>query len=332
MKQKKSHWLGIFSTVTLLALGSCLIPQLASAQTKVRVGMTVTTDIASAAMFNAIKKGTFKKEGIDLEVKPFIQSNQKYDTFKGGGIDMDINMSAVTSAQLNGAGVPFVVIKAMTPADIWAVVARTDSTLTKPEDFKGKRFGVVSLSGTNYGVTHMAFKVSGVDLMREVKVSTLPPAALVTALERGEVDGATLYEPYLAEAIKTGRVKELFRPGTLYAKAYKEPFIALVFAVRKEFYDANRPVVAKILSIMNKEAKELDTNLAAAAQAFAEGVPELKMKPAEALELLKPYADNYIEDVNEPAFLAKAQSFYDRLYEIKQISRPVKVSEFWVKP
>lgn len=330
MKHRNRVVRSILAIACSLSLGTCTLSALA--ETKVRVGITVTTDIASAALFNAIKKGSFKREGIDIEVKPFIQSNQKYDTFKGGGIDMDINMSAVTSAQLQSAGVPFYIVKAMTPADIWAVVARRDSPLTSPEEFKGKRFGVVSLSGTNYGVTHMAFKVSGIDLMRDVKVSTLPPAALVTALERGEVDGATLYEPYLTEALKSGRVKELFRPGFYYYKAYKEPFIALVMGVRKDFYEANQPVITKILAILDKEAKDLDTNLPAAAQAFVEGLPELKLKPSEAVELLKPYANNYIEEPNDPAFLKKAQNFYDRLYEIKQIPRPVKVSEFWVKP
>ena len=148
MKNRTIPWfsaIGVFAVASLIGLS---MPTLANAQTKVRVGLTVTTDIASAALFNAIKKGSFKKEGIDIEVKPFIQSNQKYDTFKGGSIDMDINMSAVTSAQLQSAGVPFVVVKAMTPADIWAVVARSDSTLSTPGDFKGRRFGVVSLSLT----------------------------------------------------------------------------------------------------------------------------------------------------------------------------------------
>jgi len=332
MKNRTIPWfsaIGVFAVASLIGLS---MPTLANAQTKVRVGLTVTTDIASAALFNAIKKGSFKKEGIDIEVKPFIQSNQKYDTFKGGSIDMDINMSAVTSAQLQSAGVPFVVVKAMTPADIWAVVARSDSTLSTPGDFKGRRFGVVSLSGTNYGVTHMAFKLAGVDLMRDVKVSTLPPATLVAALERGEVDGATLYEPYLSDALKSGRVKELFRPGVYYEKAYKEPFIALVMAVRKDFYDSNRVAVAKVLAILDKEAKELKTNLPEASQAFVEGLPELKLKSAEALQLLKPYAGNYILEPNDPSFLKVAQNFYDRLLEIKQIPRMVRVTDFWVKP
>ncbi len=304
----------------------------AYAETKVRIGMTVSTFIGSAALFSAMKKGLFEKEGIDIEVKPFIQSSQKYDTFKGGAIDMDIDMNAVASAQLQAAGVPFVVVKAMVPADIWAVVVRNDSTISTPEGFKGKKYGVVSLSGTNYGVTHMAFKVAGVDLIRDVKVSTLPPAALLTALESGEIDGATIYEPYLTRALKSGRLKELFRPGAYYQEAYKEPFIALVMSARKDFYEANRPVVAKILAILDTELKGLDASLPAAAQAFAEGLPDLKLTPEEAVELLKPYVNNYIEESNDAPFLEKAQHFYDRLYEIKQIPRPVKVTDFWVKP
>ena len=186
--------------------------------TQIRVGNTITTDIPTASLFAGIDNGAFSKEGLDIKTNSFIQAGPKYDTFKAGGIDVDVNMGVVNAAQLQSAGVPLVVLRAVQPANIWAVVTRKDSTLTKPEDFKGKRFGGGSFSGTGFGVTYFAFKSANVDLLRDVKVSTLPPAALIAALERGDLDGATLYEPYLSEAVKAGRVKEVFRPGEVYQR------------------------------------------------------------------------------------------------------------------
>lgn len=306
---------------------------LAHAQTtKIRVGNTVTTDVASAALFDGIEKGEFSKEGLEIETRSFIQSNQKYDTFKGGGIDVDINMGAVNAAQLYSAGVPLVVLRAVAPADIWAVVTRQDSTLTKPEDFKGKRFGVVSLSGTNYGVTYFAFKSANVDLLRDVKVSTLPPAGLIAALERGEVDGATLYEPYLSDAVKSGRVKIAFRPGEVYQRHYKEPFVALAIVARKDFYEKNKAAVGKFVEVMERQAAGLDANIDAATKAFAEAQPDMKMTPTQVKDVLSPYVSNYIRDQNDPVFVRKVQNLYDRLLEIKQLPQPVKAAEFWIKP
>lgn len=156
---------------------------------KIRVGTTAATDVSSTAFSLAMKNGAFAKAGLDVELRAFVQSNQKYDTFKAGGIDIDITMGAINAAQLYSSGVPVVVLRAVEPADIWGVIARKDSTLSKPSDFRGKKFGLVSLSGTNYGATSLAFKAEGVDFMRDVKVSTLPPSQLLTALEKGEIDG-----------------------------------------------------------------------------------------------------------------------------------------------
>jgi ABC-type nitrate/sulfonate/bicarbonate transport system substrate-binding protein len=302
------------------------------AQLKIRVGSTVSTDVSAAALTLAMKNGAFKKAGLDIEMKSFVQSNQKYDAFKGGALDMDINMGAINAAQLYSSGVPIVVLRAVTPADIWAVIVRKDATLKKPSDFRGKKFGVVSLSGTNYGTTYLSFKAEGVDFMREVKVSTLPPSALITALEKGDVDGATIYEPYLTPALKSGRVKMLFRPGDVYEKHYHEPFLALVIAGRKEFVEKNRAAVARFVAVMEETLATLNTNLDPAAQALVEGMPDIKLTPAEAKELLVPYAPNTIKSRNDPAFVKKAQNLYDRLLEAKQLKEPVKAAEFWIKP
>jgi ABC-type nitrate/sulfonate/bicarbonate transport system substrate-binding protein len=298
---------------------------------KIKVGSTVSSDVSAAALCLAIKNGAFKKAGLDVEIKSFVQSNQKYDAFKAGGLDLDINMGAINAAQLHSSGVPMLVLRAVTPADIWAVVVRKDSTLSKPSDFRGKKFGVVSLSGTNYGTTFLSFKAEGVDFMREVKVSTLPPAALITALEKGEVDGATIYEPYLTTALKTGRIKTLFRPGDVYERHYHEPFLALVIAGRKEFVEKNRAAVAKFVAVMEETLATLGSNLDPAAQALVEGMPEIKLTPAEAKELLVPYAPNTVKSRNDAAFIKKVQNLYDRLLDAKQLKEPVKAADFWTK-
>jgi ABC-type nitrate/sulfonate/bicarbonate transport system substrate-binding protein len=303
----------------------------ALAQTKIRVGSTVSSDVSAAAFSLGMKTGAFKKAGLDIEFSTFVQSSQKYDAMKGNAIDMDINMGAVNAAQLFAGGVPITVLRAVTPADIWAVVARPDSTLSKPADFKGKRFGVVSLSGTNFGVTYLAFKTQSIDFMREVKISALPPAALLTALDKGEVDGATIYEPYLSSALQTGRVKVLFRPGDVYEKRYGEPFIALVITSRNEFIQKNRAAAAKFVAVMEQMLESVPANVDLAAQALVEYIPDMKVTPAQAKEMLVPYMPNVIKSVNDPQFIKRAQNMYDRLYSIQQLKEPVAASAFWTR-
>lgn len=313
-----------------LILPLCLA-QTAFAQTKVRVGSTVSSDVSAAALSLGMKTGAFKKAGLDIELTTFVQSSQKYDAIKGNAIDIDINMGAVNAAQLHSSGVPITVLRAVTPADIWAVVARPDSKLSKPADFKSKRFGVVSLSGTNFGVTYLAFKTQSIDFMRDVKVSALPPSALLTALDKGDVDGATIYEPYLTGALKSGRVKVLFRPGDVYEKRYGEPFIALVISGRNEFIQKNRPAAAKFVAVMEEMLINLPANVDLASQALVEAIPDMKITAPEAKELLVPYLPNVIKSGNDPLFVKRAQNMYDRLLEAKQLKEPVTASSFWAR-
>jgi ABC-type nitrate/sulfonate/bicarbonate transport system substrate-binding protein len=332
MKSLSGTWRSTLLTSLFMCAGALISIPLRAQSTPIRVGYTITTDIASAALFNAQKKGLFKQAGLDIQTQPFVQSSKKYDAFKGKAIDVDINAGGIEAAQLFAAGVPIVVLKAIQPADFWAVVVKSTSTAKGPADFKGKPYGVVSLAGTNFGATYLAFKIDNVDLMRDVKVSVLPPAGLIAALQNGSIEGATLYEPYLSQAIRSGSVKEIFRPITLYQRHYGATLFALNVTARKDFYLSNTAAVSNFLAILESESRALPQNLAESSKALSEAVPALKESPAQVEALLKPYASDYIQSQNEPVFLTQVQAYYDRLYDIKQIPRQVRVSDFWIKP
>jgi ABC-type nitrate/sulfonate/bicarbonate transport system substrate-binding protein len=321
--------LALRTAATVLIGASMALP--AQAQVKIVVGSTVSTDVSAAALALAMKNGAFKRAGLDIQLKNFVQSNQKYDTFKAGAIDMDINMGAINAAQLYASGVPVQVLRAATPADIWAVVATKASPLKSALDMKGKRFGVVSLSGTNFGATYAAMKLAGIDMMRDMKVSTLPPSGILLALDKGEIDAATIYEPYLTPALKSGRVKVVLKPGEVYQSHYKEPFLALVISAQKDFVTENRAAAAKFVAVMEQTLDSLGNNTDAAAKALTEVMPEIQLSPAEVKELLLPYIPNTIKTPNDAATVRAAQNLYDRMVEAKQLRSPVKASEFWIK-
>lgn len=296
------------------------------------MGNTITTDITSLALFYAIKSGAFARAGLELEVKSFIQSSQKYDAFKAGALDMDINMGAVNAAQLHSAGVPLVVLRAYTTADIWAIIVKKDSPIQRLEEFKGKKFGAVSLSGINFAVTYFAFKAAGLDVLKDMQLTTLPPAALRAAIEKGDLEGGTTYEPHLSEAVKAGGVRILLRPGEMYQRHYGAPFFALVNSARKDFYEKNKQALARFDAVMEKAFVDLPAHLDEAAAALVEGVPELGLKKAEVKELSQPYLQSFVKSKNDASFLKEIQSYYDRLHKIGQLREPVQANEFWIKP
>jgi phthalate transport system substrate-binding protein len=318
-------------SLSIAVLGLAASASVMAENLKVRVGATVSVDAATSAFLWAVESGAFSKAGLDIEVKSFVQANQKYDTLKAGGLDVDINMGVVNAAQLYSSGVPIQVLRASALAETWAVVALQNSKLTKPQDFKGKKFGVMSLSGTNYGITYLAFKAEGVDFQKDVRVSTLPPATLISALENGDLEGATTFEPFLSQALKTGRVKVLFRPGDIYEKKYHEPYLALAVAGRTDFIQKNKAAMTKFMGVLEQAIATLPQHTDEASKATLKYMTEMKITTADAKDLLDSHADNMVKTPNTPAIVKAAQDMYDRLREAKQLQDPVKASAFWVK-
>jgi ABC-type nitrate/sulfonate/bicarbonate transport system substrate-binding protein len=317
--------------LSALTLNMAVIGTGYSQNLKVRAGVTVSVDAMTAAFLMALDSGAFAKAGMDVDARIFVQSNQKYDAIKAEALDVDIDMGAINAAQLHSGGVPIVVLRATTPADVWGVIAKSDSKLAKPADFIGKKYGVISLSGTNYGVTYLAFKTQNATLMKDVKVSTLPPAGLITALENGDIDGATTFEPFLTTALRTGRVKMLFNPGDVYEQKYKEPFIALTVGARKDYVTKNRVAMTKFMAILEESMASLPQRTDEAAKSMVKHMPEMKMSEADAKELLVKYLPGAIKSQNTPVFVKTVQNMYDRLLEAKQLKEPVKAADFWIK-
>jgi ABC-type nitrate/sulfonate/bicarbonate transport system substrate-binding protein len=165
-----------------------------------------------------------------------------------------------------------------------------------------------------------------------MKLSTLPPANLLAALEKNDVAGATLYEPYLSQALKTGNYRILYRTADVYKQHYKRDLVALSWGARKDFYQKNPEATRKFVEVLERAYKEIHVNIDAAAEITSKEIPELKMTGAQIKEIVLPYMDSYIRTQNTPEFIAEVQQFYDELLEIKQLNKPVKAADFWIKP
>ncbi|MDB5793784.1 MAG: NMT1-like family protein [Noviherbaspirillum sp.] len=303
-----------------------------AAPVKIKVGYTISTDPSVLPLLYAVKSGEFKNAGLDVEAKAFAQSSLKYDTFKAGGIDVDVNMGAINAAQLHIAGVPVVVLRAVQTAEQWAIIVKNESPIKKPEELRGTRFAVTTFSGTNFGATYLSMKIFGIDFMRDMKVSTLPPSNLLAALEKDDVQAATLYEPYLSNAMKTGKYRILFRPSEVYKKQYNRDLIALTLGARSDFYQKNKAAMQKFVAVLERSNENLGKNVDEASEIMAKEIPELRMTPQQIKEIVVPYLGAYVREQNTPEFIAGMQKFYDELLEIKQLNKPVTASEFWVKP
>lgn len=76
------------------------------------------------------------------------------------------------------------------------LVARRGSGITKLADVKGRRVGVLQLNSQDIMLIY-ALKAIGIDAMREVtRVAIGNPGGIVAALARGDIDAASVQEPF----------------------------------------------------------------------------------------------------------------------------------------
>jgi NitT/TauT family transport system substrate-binding protein len=76
----------------------------------------------------------------------------------------------------------------------WVIATKTDSTYTRPADFKGKKIGVISLASGSAPYARAFVKAGGLDPAKDVELLPVGVGAqAATALNGGQVDALALY-------------------------------------------------------------------------------------------------------------------------------------------
>jgi taurine transport system substrate-binding protein len=138
-------------------------------------------------------------------------------------------------------------------ADAEALVVRKGSGITAPSDLKGKRIAVPFVSTTHF---HALFALEQFGLSdKDVKLTNMQPNTINAAWQRGDIDGAFIWDPVLGNIKKDGDV--LITSKTLSSWG-KPTFDGLI--VDKEFGKENAEFMAKVLKIAGDLDQEYRSN------------------------------------------------------------------------
>ncbi|MCL5960403.1 MAG: ABC transporter substrate-binding protein [Chloroflexi bacterium] len=303
------------------------------APVKMRVGATGAVDWGTTAFeYVAARPDIQQKYGIEIEYKPFPNAGDKYNAFKAKTIDLDANMGVAPAASNYQAGVPLVVTRLWAVAEMFRTVVKGDSPYKDLADLKGSKFGITTKAASTYQVAYYAFKSKGLDPEKDVNWVTLPPAALMTALEKGDIQAFQLQEPFPYKIMKTGNYRIIAYPYEIYHKAYGAPFYQTSTAVRKDFYEANSDAVWGLNQAMLEALNNYDKEEDAIAKAVSESPAKYGVKPDEVKEIYKSMARVWVKQEIDDKLIAEVQTLYDRLLQIGGLEKPAKASEFFVKP
>ncbi|RZS41046.1 NitT/TauT family transport system substrate-binding protein [Herbihabitans rhizosphaerae] len=170
-------------------------------KTKIKAAMLPVVDVAP--FYYAIEKGYFKAEGLEVEPVEAKSGKEAIDSLINGSVDVAFaSYPAPMLAQSKNAAKFTIVADGLTAkTGHIVVVAPPNSPMKKPQDAPGRKIAITAKNTFSDLAPKSVFKTLGVDYGKIQWVEMGFPE-MIPAMERGDVDGAVLVEPWVTLAQK----------------------------------------------------------------------------------------------------------------------------------
>lgn len=217
-----------------------------------------------------------KATGYEIKWRKFDSGAKAITAMASGAVDITMaGSSPIASAASKGLDIELIWIMENI-ADAEALVVSDKSGITSPSDLKGKRIAVPFVSTTHY---HMLFALSQFGLSQEdVKLINMQPNSIMAAWERGDIDGAFIWDPALARIKQDGHVLISSKQLSAWGRPTFDGVIA-----NKSFTKDNEEFVVKFLATLKgvddqykaeKETINAQSPLAISVAKLAGGQPQ----------------------------------------------------------
>jgi len=196
----------------------------------------------------AVENGAFEEAtGWEIDWRKFDSGANVISALASGDISLTALGSSPTAAAI-GAGVDLRVVyldKVFDTAEAMAV--HEDSGIVAPQDLRGKTIAAPYASTTHF---HLLVALEQFNIPREeVDVINMSPNQIAAAWERGDIDGAFVWNPVLSQILESGRL--LISSGQI-ANWGKPTFDA--FVVAPGFAEANPEFMRAFIRVAAQSA------------------------------------------------------------------------------
>ncbi|MDP3934798.1 MAG: MqnA/MqnD/SBP family protein [Candidatus Giovannonibacteria bacterium] len=134
-----------------------------------------------------------------------------------------------------------------------SLLVKTDANYQSIDDLKGKKIGIVPKQSALYQTAALEFRILGVNLEKDFKLSFGGQSDLVEFLKKGEVDAAFVTTPLAAILVASGDYREVLDMGDLWVSIYGVPYFFLGRAAHADWLEKNKDI-AKSFTAMSLEA------------------------------------------------------------------------------
>lgn len=220
---------------------------------KSTISVGVMPIVDTAAFHYAKEQGYFEEAGLKVETRTIQGGADGLPLLANGELDVTWgNWVSYFQAQEKGA----VDLSMLTDGyraseDMFLTMAGPSSGITKPEDLKGKKIAVNTTKNIVELATLAALEPHGVT-KKDVEFVELPFPDMPAALERGDVDAATMLDPFITKSVDLGAKKVL---DVATGEAEEIPIAG--FGATKEFTKNNPKTAQAFQQVMTKANDEV---------------------------------------------------------------------------
>ncbi|MCE7008302.1 ABC transporter substrate-binding protein [Kibdelosporangium philippinense] len=207
MNRPRRAFLGALAAVLITAVPGCgllsgeepVTP--GKEQAKIRLGVLPIVD--AAAVHIAIKKGYFRDEGVEVELKTIQGGAAGIPGLVNGELDVTFGnwVSFLNAQAKQTADLKLVADGYRGKPDMFLVVVTPDSPVKTPADLAGRKIAVNTRANVVELAVRAGLKAKNVDA-NSVQFIEMPFPDMQAALQRKDVDAALLVEPFLTRAMQ----------------------------------------------------------------------------------------------------------------------------------
>jgi len=228
-------------------LATCLLLAAARAPAADRATIRIGTHVSIAAHLLMQKKPELLRhlgKSYDVEWIRFAGSGDAAPALVAGKLDACLATPFPLANALFQSHVPVTVVHQLLSLGFDghyddASVVRSDSTIARFADLKGKIFGVNAIGSTVEQSARIMARKSGLDPDRDLTIVEGRPPFLPEMVRQNQVQAATLFQPFFQQAMEKGGLKVLFTVSDVYGG----PTDFVFLMVDDRFLKANAPVV-----------------------------------------------------------------------------------------
>jgi NitT/TauT family transport system substrate-binding protein len=281
--------------------------------TTVRVA-TLPIDVASQALY-AKDEGFFQAEGLDVEITLFPNGGAIAAGVAGGSLDLGASNLVNLAAGFENH-VPYVLVA---PGGAYSdtqptakLVVSADSAIKTANDLAGKTIAVNLLNSIDsVGVLAWIDKNGGDS--KSAKLVEMPYPTIGPAVAKGSVDGGSIDEPFLGDAISANHLRVVGLPLDAVAKKFVEG----AFFCTRDYATAHPDVIRKFADAMAKAAD------------WANAHPDLSAKVLEKYSG-RPLTPGAARTYFLPRFTrGQAQPLLDLAYKYGALKTPVQLQDMF---